>query len=476
MMIVARRMRQMMKSLLSRLSCCRFWRRGAVFDRATDEGRAKARHHRILLTTLAAAIAKIVAVGTSIVSVPLTLHYLGVERFGLWMTISSLIAILNFADLGIGNGLLNAIAEASGKDDDEAIRRHISSAFAVLGVVAVLILVVFYAAYPFIPWAALFNVQSTIAERESGLAVAVFTLCFALSIPASVVQKAQLGLQMGFTNHLWLIVGNLLGLAGVLIAIRLEVGLPWLVGAMAGAPLFATCMMTIFFIRTKPQFRPRLKLVNIGSIRIISQIGLLFFVLQVSASVMSSVDNVLISNILGAEAVTQNSVSERIFSVIPMFLGTILAPLWPAYGEAISHGDGNWVRRVLRKSLITTLVVSSGTAAAILYFAHDILAIWIGPGVSPPIFLLIGLAVWKVAEACGAALSMFLNGANVVRIQVILSVLFIALAIPLKILMLREIGIAGAVWATVASYVAIVVLPYLFLVPKILAEATRRRV
>ena len=71
------------------------------FDQSTAEGRAQERHRRVALTAGAAALAKLLSVGTALISVPLTLHYLGAERFGMWITISSLIAMLSFADFGI---------------------------------------------------------------------------------------------------------------------------------------------------------------------------------------------------------------------------------------------------------------------------------------------------------------------------------------------------------------------------------------
>lgn len=63
------------------------------------------------------------------ISVPLTLRYLGTERYGLWMTISSVIAVLGFSDLGLNNGLLNGISQANGTNDRELARRYVSSAF-----------------------------------------------------------------------------------------------------------------------------------------------------------------------------------------------------------------------------------------------------------------------------------------------------------------------------------------------------------
>src|ERR1035437_6060231 len=89
------------------------------FDTSTDQGRSQERYRRAALTTVSSVLARAVAVGTSLITVRLTIRYLGVERYGLWMTITSVVSLLWFADLGMGNGLLNAIAEAHGRDDSE---------------------------------------------------------------------------------------------------------------------------------------------------------------------------------------------------------------------------------------------------------------------------------------------------------------------------------------------------------------------
>src|SRR5271163_953685 len=94
-----------------------------------------ARNRRAALTGGTAVMARAVQVATSLITIPLTVRYLGNERFGLWMAISSVLAMANFADFGIGNGVLNSVADAFGKDDFDRIRGAISSGFAVLSVV-----------------------------------------------------------------------------------------------------------------------------------------------------------------------------------------------------------------------------------------------------------------------------------------------------------------------------------------------------
>ena len=55
-----------------------------AFETDTEEGRSQERHRHIAWTTVTADAAKVAAVAAMVISVPLTLGYLGPERFGLW--------------------------------------------------------------------------------------------------------------------------------------------------------------------------------------------------------------------------------------------------------------------------------------------------------------------------------------------------------------------------------------------------------
>lgn len=211
------------------------------FDTSTADGRSKERYRRIAPGTLGTILARSIQVLTAVISVALTVKYLGAERYGLWATISSVLALLAFADLGLGNGLVNVIAEAHGRDDQNAIRKAVSTATFMLAGIAVLLLLAFALVYPHVPWPRFFNVTSDLASRESGSAMAVFFVCFAINLPLGVVQRVQMGFQETGTTALWQSAGYLLSLGGVVLAVYLRAGLPWLVLAMAVARFWPRC-------------------------------------------------------------------------------------------------------------------------------------------------------------------------------------------------------------------------------------------
>jgi len=446
------------------------------FDTSTLEGRAQERHRRMALSAFASAMAKAISVATGLISVPLTLHYLGSERYGMWITMSSLITMLSFADLGIGNGVLSAVASANGRDDRLAIRSYVSSGIFILTIVAALILTLFALAYRFVPWYELFNVQSDIARRESGPALAVLVTCFALAIPVGIVQRVQMGLQRGFMASLWQCVSSCLGLLGVLIAIKAELGLPLLSLAFVGAPLIASLINSIvFFGFLQPDIAPGFRFVSSGAAKHVARTGTLFLVLQIVVAIAYTSNSIIIAQMLGAAAVASYAVPERMFSIITMLLGMILTPLWPAYGEAIARKDFAWVRRTFKLSMLISIGMAAAMSTVLVVCGPWLLRVWVGHAIAASSLLLIAFGIWKVLEAGGNALAMFLNGANVIRSQVVISILFAVVAISLKLLLVSILGIPGVVWATVIAFSLCVITPYALIVSKLLNDIAPAR-
>ena len=438
---------------------------------ATPEGRARERQRRVLLSAIASALAKLISVSTALISVPLTLNYLGAERYGMWMTMSSLIAMLSFADLGIGNGLLSSVATAHGEDDRTRIGGYVSSGYCVLLAIAFCVLGLFVLIYPYVDWYRIFNVKTEIARREAAPAVAVLVTCFALAIPIMLVQRVQIGMQRGFMASLWQCASSVVALAGVLIAIHLQAPLPALVLAFLGAPLLIGVLnSSIFFLLLQPDIAPTRHKISRDAIKTIAKTGLLFLVLQVVAALTYTSDNIILAQMLGAAAVTQYAVPEKLFSLISTVIAMVLTPLWPAYGEAIARGDRDWVRKTLKRSLLVSIGVASFCSAVLVITAPWIIHLWVRRMMAPSLLLLAGLGVWKVLDVGGNALSVFLNGARIVKIQVIISITTCIAAVSSKVFLVQHIGIPGVVWATVFSFLFLTAIPYYVLIKRDFAK------
>ena len=443
------------------------WLSFKPFEENTPDGRSNERHRRIALSAAASALSKVLGMVTALVSIPLALGYLGAERFGIWSTLSSLMVALQFADLGIGNGLINRVAEAHGRGDREAIRRYLSSGLLALLVVAGLVGLLIPAAVFWVPWPQLLRLQDAVAIAEVGTAVAAFAACLALAIPLGVVQRVQIGLQRGFVASLWQCAANLLSLLAIWLATQWQLGLAWLVLALLAAPLLTALINGLWFFGVAERgLRPSPRVVTAPAVRQLLGTGGQFLVLQLAVAVLVYSDSLVIASVLGASHVATYAVPEKLFSIISVLLATLLIPLWPAYGEAIARQDTAWVRRTLKRSLWMATGVSMAGALLLVVGGPALMRLWVGDAVQVPWVLLVALGVWKVLEGAGLALAMYLNGAGIIRLQLVTACVTAAAALVAKPLMVQEWGVVGAPLATAAAYLAFTLLPLVLWLPR----------
>lgn len=434
--------------------------RFTAFETGTEEGRSQERHRHIAWTTVTAGASKAAAAAAMLISVPLTLGYLGPERFGLWMAVSAVISMLGFADFGLGNGILNAVSHASGRNDDHTIHRSVSNGIIMLAAIGGLILLIFLAVYRYVPWPSVFNVSSATAALESGPVVLVLLSCFIVTLPLGATQKVQLGLQQGYWGNLWEAVGSLLGLVGIIIAIQMQAGLHWIALSMAGIPLVFRALNTlVFFGYQERTLRPKLSHLDFQVIRRLVRTGFLFFILQLAVIVGFQSDNIIIARILGVEAVAGYDVALKLSTLPAMFIGLIVVAQWPAYGEALTRGDSDWIRRTFIRTIRLSLLFAVPFALILFNWGDTLIRIWAGPEVVPSTALITGMSIWSVLLMLGSVVAALLNGLHIVKFQAINALLMATANILLSIYLVAKIGVVGAIVGTISAYTIFSLLP-----------------
>ena len=425
--------------------------------------RRRARLRRVAATAGAAAAAKLISSLSILVTIPLALHYLGLERFGVWTVIASFSVVLSFADFGLGNGLVTKLAGLHGRNDRAAMREAISNCFALLFGSALFLFSLVVIVHPLIDWGYVFNVASPSVAAEARAASFIYASCLAAGIPISCIRSIQFGLQEGFFNSLWQGLTSVLGLAGLYFAIKLQVNLPVLVAVFGGVPLLVgIANMASFFIRNR-DLLPSPFLVQIDTMRGLIGIGAMFFVMQVSLASAFGFDSLIIAQIAGPDAVAQYAVVERLFALISTGVVMLASPLWPAYGEAIAAHDHGWVRRIFVRSLLVCIGIASAGGVFLFFAGKVLIGYWVGHAVAVPVALMVGLAAWRIVEAGGTAVSMYLNGRGIITRQALILAIASATIITAKILLTRQFGIVGMPWASATCYFIFAIIPSAFI-------------
>lgn len=325
-----------------------------------------------------------------------------------------------------------------------------------------------------VSWADLFNVTDSLARAEAGPAMLAFGVCFAVSLPLSTVTQIRYGYQEGYLNSVYVAAGSILGLCLVLVVINLQLGLPYLVVALMGAPIATSVLNAVMlFGRERPWLAPRPRWVDAATAWTLLRSGGQFLVLQLAVAAAFYSDSLIAARVIGPEAVAQYSIATKLFLVPTILVTAAVGPLWPAYGEAFARGDVPWLRRTLRRSILLVLAVTIPMCAILVVLAGAILDVWIGGAVTPPPLLIAGIAAWTVLSGLGTSLAMLLNGLHVLRFQIGTAVVMAVLNVALSVFLASRIGVAGVIMGTLIAYPTSTLLPLGLYVPRLLRRLER---
>ena len=130
----------------------------------------------------------------SIIIVPITLNYVNVSEYGIWLTLSSIVVWFSFFDIGLTQGLRNKFAEAIARGEDELAQIYVSTTFAILVIICSGLWVIFLITNQFLNWAQLLNLSPEMQNEVSILAIIVFSffcLQFVLRIIHTIFAATQ---------------------------------------------------------------------------------------------------------------------------------------------------------------------------------------------------------------------------------------------------------------------------------------------
>ncbi len=446
----------------------------ATTSRSPSEGgenRSRDRYLRAALTAGASAVSKVISFVTTILTVRWTLHYLGAERYGMWITITSVVLLLIFSDLGMGNGLIKAVADSMGRNDVREAREAITSAFVMLIGIALLLALLAIAIYPFVDTSRLFNVHSALAVRESGPAILAFLLYYVFSLPLGVVFAVENALQRGYVFTLWNSAGTIASLGALVIAMQMQAGLPILVLCFFGPLLLTTAFNGgVLFGIVHPELRPTFSAFSAHTTSRLFRVGFQFFLIQISIAVGMQTDNIVIAQILGASAVAAYAVPARMFNMILGVLALVSGSMWPAYADAFSRSDTAWIRKSFLRVAVLGGVVTALATIFLVFFGHRILMLWVGPQIqaSRPLLTVFGLQC--ILYAYLQPISFLLNGLGKLRIQVICSLTMAVVNLGLSIMFVKLYGIIGVVMGTSVALLTVEVVPLTFAMRHVLRQ------
>lgn len=385
-------------------------------------------------------IIKIISVLVGVLLVPMLIDLLDKERYGVWLTLSSIFAWFSFFDIGIGNGMRNKLAEALAMDNKKLAKEYVSTTFALVGSIFVFIIIVFEIINPFLNWRTILNAKTITANELYLLTSVVFSL-FLFRFIFQLIGVVYIANHKPSVNNGLVTLGSFLSFLCIT-AIYLfntggNVSLVTLGILLVGIPLFVLIVATIWtFIGPYKFLRPEISCIKIKHAKGLLSLGMQFFLIQIAAILLFSSANILIVQLFNPnEVVVYNSA--LIFFQLPiMVFGIIMTPIWSAVTDAYTKQDLEWLKQTLKRlnkiSMAFTLVIIVMTLVSPFIYK-----IWLGDRIQIPFLLSCSMGFFAIINVFLAPYTNFINGIGKMKVSTYIVLSTFILYIPLAIFLCK---------------------------------------
>ncbi|MGF7214100.1 O-antigen/teichoic acid export membrane protein [Spirosoma lacussanchae] len=387
------------------------------------------------------------------VTVTLTVRYIPVNDFGIWMTITFLTNWFSLVDVSFGNGLRNNLVLFFTTNDETSAREHISTLYFLSALCALGLCLLFGLAPGLVDWTTHLHITSDQPARIN--AIITYTLIgFSLQLALKPINSILLADQRTAT------VARIMLLINALI-----VGLIYLASVMSTpsllviahitniVPLLVFALTSVYFFRTQyARVRPSIRHIRFELTGKLLNISGQFFFLQLISVLVFTSGGLFISYFLGSADVAPFSIANKYFSVLTFLYGIVITPYWSAFTDACVKQDIGWIQNTMRRLNRLSLGVA---ALALLMFvvAQPVFAFWIGPKIPIPISLCGWLTAYVISFNFLSNYNYFVNGAGQLGPLVRASLIGAILYVPLNYLLFRyvqagpaSVVIAGTIW------------------------------
>lgn len=347
------------------------------FETDTPLGRSNERYRRIGLTTLSALAVRGSGTIVGLLTVPLVLGYLGKERFGLWSTITTVVAWVALFDLGIANGLVNLVSRAHGRDDREEAARSVSTALALLLGIAGALAIVVAVAGPLVPWSAVLAVRGAVDDATVRWAVVAALATLVVGMPLSIVPQIYAGYQKSYVTNAAAVIGVAAGFGALLVALRAKAGMPTLVVTFGVGGILASAAGLIYAFRSMPWLRFRRSGVSRQAVRSLMSRSFPLFLFQIGALAVNETQAIVLAHRCNLAAVADYAILMRLYILAVGLIQMSTASFAPSFREAHERGDHGWFRAAFMTFLRVRLALAGAAAVTLVLLGNLLLRVWL---------------------------------------------------------------------------------------------------
>jgi len=391
----------------------------------------------------------------SLMSAPIMLHHVNRADYGVLLTLTSIVGWVGMMDIGLGNGLRNKLPEMLAKGDLQGAKKAVTSSYAALTMYVGLLISIFLVSSSYIDWRNVLNSPMSDAEEINGLAAVVF-IAFCVQFLLGLIVSILYAYQMPAANSLISFVSQVVTFIALIVQVYIfKVSSVFQIGAVnCLIPPLIMLLATIFLFATKlREVAPTFKMIDFKYVSGILSLGVKFFILQIITIVIFQANSIIITRVVGPEAVVEYNMAFRYISVLTMFFNIMITPIWSATTDAYVRGDFAWIRKTLYLSRKICLIAIVG-GILMTIFSKQVYTLWLGKGAIDISYTTTGLVCLYVSfEMLYKVYGTIINGTGKVFAQMVITGFIAICYVPLALLLGKILGLSGVLIANSAVFI-----------------------
>jgi len=394
---------------------------------------------------VANAVGQACSIALSIVAVPIYIHYLGVEAYGLVAFFASLQAVLSVLDLGLGTTANREVARrlpgGAGSAEIRDLVRTLEAAYVAVGVLLAL-LIIGSSGWIINEWIA----DSHFPPSLLNVALVVFAISLGVRWPVSLYTGVLMGAERQVALNGAVVVLSVVRTAGAILVIALVsrtlIGfLVWYLIANALELLVLAALA--WSVLPKGPKPPR---VVPGMIRGIWRFSASISGNSLLAAGLKQGDRLLITKLLPLRFLGYYAAANTAGTLLSMLARPVATAALPRFTGLIAAGETERLGESYHRLSQSVALVVAPCAATLIFFAEDILRIWTRSQEiamnGATTFAVLGFAyMLNALMQVPFALQL---AAGVTWIAITNNAISIALLLPLMYVLIQNFGIAGA--------------------------------
>jgi len=309
------------------------------------------------------------------VAIPILVHQLGVDRFGVLSLVWILVGYFSLFDLGIGRAITKLLAEKIALRDFEAASSLIWTGLVCITLLGICFGAVLFAVAPYFLNSVL---KIPPVVRQETLECVPWLAAVVPIVTATCGLRGMLEAQQNFAA-----VNGLRAAFGISTYIGALAVLPFshslfpVVVSQAGARIVSGVLHYWVCKRCIPTFSLGAR-VNRGALRALVGFGSWLTVSNLLSPIMVYLDRFLIGALISVSAVAYYTAPFDAITKLWLVPAALTGVLFPAFSEALALRDQGRASLLYERSIAVVLLVLFPVILAVVLFAHEGLQLWLG--------------------------------------------------------------------------------------------------